>query len=83
MFLQARDKEDDLEKDKDSKGSSGSKANKRKFFQRKQKADRRTSEPVAPSEKWENKPIIKRNSEDRILHGDKSGVEFGEYVVYR
>ncbi|CAB3980876.1 unconventional myosin-IXa-like [Paramuricea clavata] len=77
---EVRDKDDDPEKDKDSKGSGSGKMNKKRpaFFKRKpkekEKVGRRPSEPTAPSEKWDTK-LVKRSSEDRILHGDRRGLD--------
>ena len=53
------------------------------FFKRKQKDSkdklgRRVSEPVGPSERSEFK-LVKKTSEDRILHGDRSGIDLGKY----
>ena len=85
MFVQAKDKDDDAEKDKDSKGSSSGKMNKKRqpFFKRKskEKVGRRISEPVGPNDRWEHKPV-KRNSEDRILHADRGGLDLGKCRVY-
>jgi hypothetical protein len=54
------------------------------FFKRKpkekEKVGRRPSEPTAPTEKWDNK-LVKRSSEDRILHGDRSGLDSGKCLV--
>ena len=75
------------EKDKDKGTAAGNKAGrKRPFFgrRRKDKLDRKFSEPIGPSDQtWDSKPV-KRNSADRLisLSAGRSFVCFTASVLY-